>query len=347
MSIKLLASVVALGLLATSAVAAPPVRYEVNLIEGPLVGGLTVTAMNNRGAVVGTRGAPDGQFAFWWREGRFVDLQRRIDPTASFLEATGINNRSQIVGFYLDPATSTFRGFLIDRRRTSEVLGPPEAEAVFLGAINDREQILGSFFDASFNEGYFLNENGNVLVFESGFLPVDVNSSGTVSGTDVGSGRAALWEDGVITPIGPPASSGSRLNDRGQVIGITTENGVSRGFVWHRGTNTLLPPVPGSSTHSFASDINNRGRVVGQSTNNSSTRLATIWNDGEPTDLNTLINPNDPLRPFVTLTTANLINDRGQIVALGRDSRVGFLQYYFLDPVRRIPAGSVGTPESE
>ena len=341
MRIKLLASLMALGLLATSAVAAPPVRYEVTLIEGPLVGGLTATAMNNRGEVVGTRGAPDGQFAFWWRKGQFVDLQSRIDPAASFAEATGINNRSQIVGFYLDPATGTFRGFLIDRSSTSEVLGPPGAEGVFLGPINDREQIIGSFFDSNFNEGFFLNEDGNVLVFESSFSPFDVNSSGLVSGTESGSGRAALWEDGVITPIGPPGSSGSRLNDRGEVIGSLTENAVRRGFVWHRGTITLLPPVPGSSTHAFANDINNRGRIVGESTNNSSTQLATIWNDGEPTDLNTLIDPDDPLRPFVTLTSARLINDRGEIVALGRDSRVGFLQFYFLDPVRGNPAGEI------
>jgi len=335
MRINFLASLVALGLLATGAVAAPPAVYEVTLIEGPLEGGLTATAMNNRGEVVGTRGASNGQFAFWWRNGRFVDLQDRIDPAAGFAEATGINNRSQIVGFYLDPAANTFLGFLIDRRKTNEVQGPPGAEAVFTGPINNRGQIIGSFYDASFNEGFFLNDHGNVLVFESNFGPVDVNSAGTVSGTDFGSGRAALWQDGVITPIGPPGSGGSRLNDRGQVIGATTDNGVNRGFVWDRGTITLLPPVPGLSTHSWANDINNRGRVVGESTNNSSTQLATIWNDGEPTDLNTLIHPDDPLRAFVTLTSARLINDRGEIVALGRDSRVAFLQYYFLDPAPR------------
>ena len=51
-------------------------------------------------------------------------------------------------------------------------------------------------------------------------------------------------------------------------------------------------------------------------------------------DLNTLIHPDDPLRAFVSLTTATLINDRGEIAARGTDSRTVGLSYYFLKPVR-------------
>lgn len=340
MGIKLLASVVALGLLATSAVAAPRVQYEVTLIEGPLVGSLEVRALNNRGEVVGTRRAPDGQFAFLWRNGHFVDLQSRIDPTADTLEAKGINNRSQIVGFYLDPA-NTFRGFLVERSGTSLVLGPPGAEAVFLGPISDRGHILGSYYNANFDEGYFLNYRGNVIDFglEGNFLPTDVNSSGTVSGMVFDSRRPAIWEDGAITLIGTSVGSARGINDRGQVIGGTDANGVSRGFLWDRGTITLLPPVPGDATESGPADINERGTIVGQSaTRDSSIQLATIWRDGKPTDLNTLIDPNDPLKPFIAFTSARMINDRGQIVATGRDSRLGYLQEYLLEPARGCPA---------
>jgi len=341
MGIKLLASIVAMGLLATSAVAAPRVQYEVTLIEGPLAGSLEVRALNNRGEVVGTRRAPDGQFAYLWRKGgHFVDLQSRIDPTADTVEATGINNRSQIVGFYLDPA-NTFRGFLVERSGTSLVLGPPQAEAVFLGPISDRGHILGSYYDANFDEGYFLNYRGNVIDFglEGNFLPNAVNSWGTVVGMVFDSRRAAIWKDGVITLIGTPTSSARRINDRGQVIGGTDANGVSRGFLWDRGTITLLPPLPGGSTESYLADINERGTIVGQSaTRDSSTQLATIWRDREPIDLNTLIDSNDPLKPFVTFTSARMINDRGQIVADGRDSRFGYLREYLLDPVRGCPA---------
>src|SRR5688500_2360827 len=99
MRVKGLATMLALAFFASNVLAAPP-QYRLQPISGPLVGGLTATAMNNRGEVVGTRGAPDGQFAFVWRDGTFVDLQSRINPTASYAEATGINDRSQIVGFY-------------------------------------------------------------------------------------------------------------------------------------------------------------------------------------------------------------------------------------------------------
>jgi hypothetical protein len=42
-----------------------------------------------------------------------------------------------------------------------------------------------------------------------------------------------------------------------------------------------------------------------------------MWVAGRPIDLNTLIDPNDPLYGQVTLGTAQFINERGQIVAFG------------------------------
>ncbi|HKU88419.1 MAG TPA: hypothetical protein VJP84_01405 [Steroidobacteraceae bacterium] len=62
--------------------------------------------------------------------------------------------------------------------------------------------------------------------------------------------------------------------------------------------------------------------------------IATVWDNGQVADLNTLIHPDDPLRAFVSLTTATLINDRGEIAARGTDSRTVGLSYYFLKPVR-------------
>jgi probable HAF family extracellular repeat protein len=338
MRLKWLPSILVLAFLATSALAAPQARYRLKLIAGPLEGSLTATAMNNRGEVVGTRGAPDGQYAFVWSDGTFVDLQSRINPAASFVEASGINDRSQVVGFYVDPEASVFRGFLLDRRQVTDVQGPPTAAAVFLGAINDREQILGSFYDAGGNEGYFVNEEGSVLVFDPSFGPIDINVSGTVSGTQFSGGsRAAIWEDGVITPIAPAPSSGRDINDRGQVIGSLTQTGGSRAFVWERGQLTVLPALIVNQTSSWANDINNSGRIVGETTLNQPTgsaQFATVWDNGQVVDLNTLIHPDDPLRAYVSLRTGTLINDRGEIVALGADSRVGFLQYYFLEPAR-------------
>ena len=327
----------ALAFFATSALAAPQVRYRLTLITSGSAEGLDVTGMNNRGEVVGTRGGGNGRFPFVWRDGQFIDLQSRINPAASFIEATGINDRSQIVGFYLVPNTSEFHGFLLDRRQVIDVQGPPTAEAVFLASINDREQVFGSFYDADFNEGYFINDEGSVQVLDPSFIPTGINVSGALSGIQYQGAerRAAIWDDGVITPIAPSPSSASDINDRGQVIGAFTDSGI-RPFVWERGDLTLLPLLA-NQTRSGGIDINNSGRIVGQtdfSQPGGTVQIATVWDNGQVADLNTLIHPDDPLRDFVALQTAVMINDRGEIMAIGRDSRVGFLQNYFLEPVR-------------
>jgi len=336
MRLKLLPSFLVLALFATSALAAPQVRYRLTLISSPsLVGGLSATALNNRGEVVGTAGATDGPFPFVWRDGQFVDLKSRISAGAEYIELTGINDRSQIVGFYVDPDTNQFRGFLLDRRQVTNVQGPPTAEAVFLGPINDREQILGSFYDAEGNEGAFINDQGSVRTLDPSFAAIDINLSGVVSGTLFPERRAAIWEDGEIIPIAPAPSDGRDINDRGQVIGLLVGSGT-RAFVWERGRLTVLPALLENQTRNLANDINNSGRIVGETAMNQldhTLQLATVWDNGQVADLNTLIHPDDPLRPYVTLTTGTLINDRGEIVAQGTDSRVGYLQYYFLEPV--------------
>jgi uncharacterized membrane protein len=337
MRLKLLPLLLVLAFFATSALAEPQARYRLTLITSGLAEGLDVTGMNNRGEVVGTRGGADGRFPFVWRDGHFVDLRSRIHPEASFVEATGINDRSQIVGFYIDPGTSEFHGFLADRRQVIDVQGPPTAEAVFLGPINNREQLYGSFYDAEFNEGFFVNDKGSVEVLDPSFTPTAISDCGKLSGIQFldGGRAAAIWKDGVITPIAPSPSSASGINDRGQVIGALTDSGV-RPFVWARGNLTFLPLLA-NQTRSAPTDINNAGRMVGLtdfSPPGSGLQVATLWDNGQVADLNTLIHPDDPLRAFVTLQSADMINDRGEIVATGRDSRVGFLQNYFLEPVR-------------
>jgi uncharacterized membrane protein len=338
MRLKWLSSVFVLAFFATSAMAAPQVRYRLHVISSPLLGGLSPTGMNNRGEVVGTRAAPDGESPFVWRDGAFVDLRSRITPAASYIEATGINDRSQIVGFYLDPDTSVFRGFLLDRDRVSNLQGPLTAEAVFMGRINDREQIFGSFYDAEHNEASFINDQGRVRLLEPSFVPTDINVSGALSGTRTSEGesRAAIWEDGLITPIAPTPSRATSINDRGQVVGVLT-GAVVRAFAWERGRLTVLPALLDNQPQSWVSDVNNSGRIVGETSYNQPDRtvqIATVWDNGQVTDLNTLIRPDDPLRAFVTLVTAMMINDRGEIVARGTDSRAAGLQIYFLEPVR-------------
>jgi hypothetical protein len=94
------------------------------------------------------------------------------------------------------------------------------------------------------------------------------------------------------------------------------------GYVWQDGQATELRLRSFANTRPWA--MNNRGVIVGEAMNPGEPPVATaaIWpRRGEAVDLNTLIADDDPLQPFVHLLVATMINDRGVIVANGRDLR--------------------------
>src|SRR5207249_1386967 len=87
---------------------------------------------------------------------------------------------------------------------------------------------------------------------------------------------AFLWQDGVLTRIGP-ASSGnavSAINERGQVVGWIDSDSYSgsHAFLWQNGVVTDLN---GGQEASVPSAINERGQVVGVSAR--STPYGDVW----------------------------------------------------------------------
>ena len=144
-----------------------------------------------------------------------------------------------------------------------------------------------------------------------------LNERGVALGQSDGATRhVVIWEDGAAVDLEIPAAAVPRdINDREQVTG-TFER---RGFLWERGTLVQLPTLEGAVITQAAS-INNAGQIVGTSALETRSR-ATLWEDEQVFDLNDLIRRNDPQRPFVSLEAAASINDRGAIVATGRDSR--------------------------
>ena len=158
-----------------------------------------------------------------------------------------------------------------------------------------------------------------------------------------------IWREGEAIDLGvvPGALSsfGTNLNNRGQVVGAVQftvdEFGVVpdvRAFVWERGVMSELPSLTGARI-SGPSDINNKGDIVGSTVFiDAATQIprsvATMWANGVGVDLQNLIRSDNPLQPFVTLEVALEINDRGQIVARGRDSRTNDFNAYLLSPSR-------------
>jgi hypothetical protein len=83
-----------------------------------------------------------------------------------------------------------------------------------------------------------------------------------------------------------------------------------------------LPGIRPDDISSTAGSINNRGQIVGTTIEStSSSGVATLWQNNTAFDLNALVRDDDPLKPYVILQSTSFINNRGEILAGGVDSR--------------------------
>jgi probable HAF family extracellular repeat protein len=124
-------------------------------------------------------------------------------------------------------------------------------------------------------------------------------------------------------------------NDSGQIVGASWVEYFrkERAFVWMNNGTPLKNLGTFGGTNSEAHDINASGLVTGWADiSGDAAEHAFLWStDGRRLqDLNTLIDPLDPLKPYVTLTSGDHINVSGDIVATGTDSRTGKSDLYLL-----------------
>jgi probable HAF family extracellular repeat protein len=321
--------VLALVLYASSLAAQAQTTYSLTPIE-PDEPELFVTDMNNQGDLVLTISRPIAQVdAFLWRDGVLIDLPDLMGGDSPYSEARGISNSGAIVGISLSAEfPEQDRGFLFRNGEISDVGAPAEALHFHAWDINEQGQIIANVSFADTVRGYLREGMGDLVALEplpGGELTAveEINASGAVVGfsdSNAG-GRAVIWRDGEVQSLGvlpgTAVSSAVAINDRGQVVGSSRADDFStvRAFLWDQGELLALAPAV-----SVARDINNAGQIVG-STFPTDGAVATVWENLVAYDLNDLIREDDPLKPFVTLTGADLINDRGQIVAQGVDSR--------------------------
>jgi hypothetical protein len=168
---------------------------------------------------------------------------------------------------------------------------------------------------------------------------MDINNRGTVVGF-AGPGaniHGLLWERRDVMELSGlgvgevDLSQPLDINDRGQVLVFVRFSNRQTTVVWERGEYFDLPLLSSDQFGLIASSINNAGTVVGATFPSTGGAIATLWRHRTAVDLNTLIAPDDPLKPFVTLQNGELINDRGDIVASGFDTRApGRLFEYML-----------------
>jgi uncharacterized membrane protein len=159
--------------------------------------------------------------------------------------------------------------------------------------------------------------------------PVAINIRGEIFGFSYDAGNnpsTVVWRHGALTVLIPGVIPNG-ANDEGQIVG-TSAGGTP--YLWQNGVLTTLPSLPGLLAFGTAQAINDLGQIVGEVGG-----FPVVWMNGSPVELNSHVATTDPLRPYVHLTMGKLINNLGQIVATGVDSRTpAFINYYLLTPAR-------------
>jgi uncharacterized membrane protein len=335
--------------LCASAQAQQPSTYDVTIVAKtdldrsgtPLT---TLEDLNDKAEIVGnTRGPDNTQVAFVWHDGAVRELNPLL--SADFAYAGAINNDSDILGNFRD-GPNQLRAFLL--RGTRIVPIPTAADESMRQVIdlNNRRQAVIDVLVDTFNR-YYIWRRGQRTPLEPfpGTLfafPARISDRGVVVGTAFTTDRgefAVVWQDGTIMEIEQPpgalAARGVDIDNRGLVLAEVAFSSEEGGwpYLWNEGTITELRPLPGNLV-AISADLNNRRAVVGTTIDEQGPHrgVATLWRRGLATDLNALIAADDPLQPFIHLEAGLLINDRGQIVAFGRDLRdpERVVAYYYL-----------------
>ena len=314
--------------------------------------------MNNAGQVVGRNVVGGKQHAALWQDGVMTDL---TTPEITESVAYSINDAGQVVGDA--PSDGFSHPFIWDDGDMTLLAELPFSNSSYATGIRYAGQVVGDANLVDPNLGLmnhpFLWQGGAVSdlgappgrantgnprdLMRNSATANAVNNLGHAagngrywSGSDV-RGRATLWRGGVITDLGViggsnQSSNAFGINDADQVVGITDTSAGFRAFIWEARVMAELA-ARANLAESDAFDINDRGQVVGVSQAFGEPRgRASLWEDGALIVLNDLI---DPASGW-DLTSANSINDAGQIAGVGpiqrRHRRV------FADP--RAPAGA-------
>jgi probable HAF family extracellular repeat protein len=343
-------------------VAAQPPRYSV--IDIPALGGLQSIhgfALNDRGDVVGfaSTGSPENSqdHAFF-----FDFASRSVNELDTFggtnSDATGVNNAGKIVGNG-NVADLSFHAFTWESSGGGKELGPyPNGTVNRAGGINRSGTVvaLARLTNGSFN-AVLINDLTMTPLgtvggsFSVGYALSDEGHATGESATPNGQTHAFLYGNGMMQDLGTlpggTRSVGFGVNNNGEVVGNSDSslNGPcwrskppcrsTRATVYRNGQMVDL----GGFTEfvdlvSSANGINDRGEIVGSSelfdADGFTTLGAFVFMDGRMENLTSLIDPADPLAPFVRLSVGTAINCQGWIVANGVDTRTDFTSHAYL-----------------
>ena len=322
---------------------------------GPAELGSTSRAsgINASGLVVGSATDSTGTYGFlsYGNGAPMTKIRNRLG--GAWATANAVNDSGQVTGEAENspPNAGTSDAFLWNSNGSPMIdlpgFGWPSTYGLF---INASGQVAGAQNDGDRTTSTVIWENdGSPAIFlEGGGIgmgPCCINASGQVAGNFSVSGyshpHGFVWRnDGtgmhdLGTLPGGSLSAAHAQNDSGQVAGASWTGYFvkERAVVWMNDGTPIknLGALGGSNSQS--NDINASGQVTGWSNIAGDAAVhAFLWrnNGTKMQDLNNLIDPTDPLKPYVILVEGNFINDSGDILADGIDSRTGMTAPYLL-----------------
>jgi len=299
----------------------------------------TAVDITNAGVIaVNGLNAPNLSDGFLYQSGSYTAVPN-LGPTVRSL-IFSINESAQVVGtewslansptgFYYNPTTA----FLAER--AFSVSGTDYARV-----INDSGMILGGATDWGagswiYSAGYF-DVDSSVPALS---LAYDINNNGTMLAYNGTLGGYYTWDatnPGPATPNLETSSVMTQINDNGLLAGRSTGNLLlADSTLGGWGTAPVTNAGTLGAGVQDVMDINDAGYVVGNFNYVSGATGAFLYNGMALLDLNTLI---DPTLGWM-LSTANGLNDLGQIVGAGYNAR-GEYHAYLLTPDSAVPEPS-------
>jgi len=282
-------------------------------------GTLVVRGINDADDIAGSAIIADGQRAFVLNRIRLRSVHPT--PTSDYSVAYAINNNGVVVGSENGP--TGVRAFLLapglPAMNLPPLAGDSGSEAF---AVNASGQAVGLSAGPLGSRAVRWNSSGipqalAALQQANDSRALTINASGVAAG--VSGGQAVVWSSTGVQSLVPLAgdarSEALGINAGGQIVGSSGEPARRRAVLWSPGAGGVDLGVLTGGGSSRAVAINDVGQIVGTSESLLGSR-AVMWSGTSGLqDLNDLVSDGTG----IVLTYAAAINNRGTIVALGRE----------------------------